>query len=121
MGLDMYAMMTRETLTKPVDFKVENSGELHYWRKHPDLHGWMEQLYYEKGGEAAMFNCAPVVLTLDDLDALENDIHTGNLPDTRGFFFGDSDGTEIKDDLAFIAKAREAIADGYTVYYDSWW
>lgn len=81
----------------------------------------MEKLYYAKGGRAESFNCVPVVLTLHDLDVLEADLHSGNLPDTAGFFFGESDGTEIEDDLAFIAKAREAIADGYTVYYDSWW
>jgi len=43
------------------------------------------------------------------------------LPDTEGFFFGKSDGTEQADDLTFIAKAREAIAQGQTVFYDSWW
>ena len=32
-----------------------------------------------------------------------------------------SDGTEFLDDLAFVGKARKAIADGLTVYYDSWW
>lgn len=32
-----------------------------------------------------------------------------------------SDGTEAEGDLAFIAAAREALAEGYTVYYDSWW
>jgi hypothetical protein len=39
----------------------------------------------------------------------------------EGFFFGSSDGGEIDDDLAFIAKARQAIAAGQTVFYDSWW
>jgi hypothetical protein len=34
---------------------------------------------------------------------------------------GESDGTEQADDLAFITKAREAIAQGQTVFYDSWW
>lgn len=120
MGLDMYAMTTTELIDQPVDFKVDNASELHCWRKHPDLHGWMEQLYYDKGG-IKEFNCAPVVLTLDDLDQLEAAIVHHELPRTYGFFFGKSDGQEYDDDLVFTAKARKAISEGYTVYYDSWW
>ncbi|GHF70152.1 phosphoglycerate kinase [Seohaeicola zhoushanensis] len=121
MGLDMYAKITAEKLDTEVDFTVTESTEIHYWRKHPDLHGWMEQLYFDKGGSADCFNCVGVVLTAFDLDRLEKAIHAKELPDTAGFFFGDSDGSECDDDLAFIAKARQAIVDGYTVYYDSWW
>ena len=65
MGLDMYASITKELLASQVDFKPTEASELHYWRKHPNLHGWMQELYF--------------------------------------------------------AKARAAINDGYTVFYDSWW
>ena len=121
MGLDMYARITPETLLSHVDFEVENGVDIHYWRKHPNLHGWMEQLYYAKGGAAESFNCVSVALTADDLDQLEADIKASELPDTNGFFFGESDGTETADDLAFIKKARQAIIAGCTVYYTSWW
>ncbi len=121
MGLDMYAMITKEELDAEVDFKVTECTEIHRWRKHPDLHGWMEELYFEKGRTAHCFNCVFVVLTADDLFRLEEAIHEGTLPNTRGFFFGNSDGSERDDDMFFIRKAREAIADGYTVYYNSWW
>jgi hypothetical protein len=121
MGLDMYAQITPDPVTSPVDFNVENSVEIHYWRKHPNLHGWMEQLYYAKGGTADSFNCVSVALTSEDLDRLEAAIKGSELPDTSGFFFGDSDGTETKDDLAFIKKARQAIIARCTVYYTSWW
>lgn len=121
MGLDMYAMITPDPVTTPVDFKVENQAVIHYWRKHPDLHGWMEDLYRAKGGQDEMFNCVNVALTMEDLDALEAAILKRELPDTEGFFFGDSDGSEIDDDLAFITNARKAIIEGYTVYYTSWW
>jgi hypothetical protein len=40
---------------------------------------------------------------------------------TDGFFFGKSNGSEQEDDLAFVAKARKAIAAGQTVFYSSWW
>ena len=120
MGLDMYAYMTTETPAQPVDFKVTDASQFFYWRKHPDLHGWMEDLYREKGGQE-QFNCVPVQLTAEDLDRLEGAILKRELPNTEGFFFGDSDGSEIEDDLAFITNARKAIIEGYTVFYDSWW
>ncbi|MEM6899078.1 MAG: phosphoglycerate kinase [Pseudomonadota bacterium] len=121
MGLDMYAEITPDPVSAPVDFKVENKAEIHYWRKHPDLHGWMEQLYCAKGGTAEMFNYVNVVLTSEDLDRLEDAILGSELPETSGFFFGQSDGSEVSDDRAFIKKAREAITAGCTVYYTSWW
>jgi hypothetical protein len=117
----MYAYMTTETPATPVDFKVKDAHRFFYWRKHPNLHGWMEQLYRDQGGDEDSFNCVPVVLTLDDLDRLEEAIKANELPHTSGFFFGESDGTEVDDDLAFVAKAREAIGQGLNVFYDSWW
>ncbi len=60
MGLDMYAMTTTEAVTSPVNFKVEEANALHYWRKHPNLRGWMEACYYGKGGSADDFNCVSV-------------------------------------------------------------
>jgi hypothetical protein len=62
-----------------------------------------------------------VALTAGDLDWLEADVKAGKLPYTDGFFFGESDGNETDDDLALIAKAREALAAGLTAFYDSWW
>jgi hypothetical protein len=125
MGLDMYAYTApNRAVTQPVNFKlnaVEGLEDLHYWRKHPNLHGFMEDLYYAKGGTSECFNCDPLVLTLEDLIALEQAIREGLLPQTDGFFFGATDGTEKDDDLLFIQKARAAIAEGKTVIYDSWW
>ncbi|GAA4464148.1 phosphoglycerate kinase [Novipirellula rosea] len=120
MGLDMYAMATKEQLDDVVDFKAEDSQEFYYWRKHPNLHGWMEQLYYNKGGTQD-FNCVPVALNLSDLDRLESDIKSYQLPATEGFFFGQTQGDEQAGDLELVAKARDIIGQGYTVFYDSWW
>jgi hypothetical protein len=127
----MYAYRTSVQLNKSVDFQDEihfseneesKCSEIMYWRKHPNLHGWMESLYYKKGGEAD-FNCAPVELTSEDLDRLEEDIRNGGLPHTSGFFFGESQGNdeETNEDLAFVEKARQVIAEGDRVFYDSWW
>ena len=121
MGLDMYACTLREPPAAPVDFEVEEATALHYWRKHPNLHGWMERLYREKGGNDAKFNCVNLQLTADDLDRLETAIRDRTLPPTEGFFFGVSDGSEVDDDLAFVAKARDALAAGLALFYVSWW
>lgn len=121
MGLDMYAMTTATRPEAPTDFEAEDAVRLHYWRKHPNLHGWMQERYYEKGGATADFNCATLELTSEDLDDLEEAVREGALPYTIGSFFGESDGSESEDDLAFIAKARKAIKGGLTVFYDSWW
>ncbi len=121
MGLDMYAMITKEQFDEPVDLQASACELLHYWHKHPNLHGWMENLYYDKGGSAPAFNGAQVLLTPHDLDDLENALLSGALPDTEGFFFGKSDGSELDGDLEFLDKARRAQAKGYSVFYDSWW
>ena len=124
MGLDMYAFATEEKPAKAVDFPETGRAkteELHYWRKHPNLHGWMQKLYAEKGGENEEFNLAAVILDIADLDELEAAIVDQRLPETVGCFFGGSDGSERDDDLAFIGKARAAIASGKTVFYIAWW
>jgi hypothetical protein len=97
--------------------------ELHYWRKHHDLHGWMENRYYEEGGDAESFNCVKLRLTIEILDDLERDIKAKQLPETTGFFFGNNPPDEDSnfDDLNFIAKAKTFINGGGAVFYDSWW
>jgi len=127
MGLDQFAFKTKAKFDSQVDFQTQlqdvETEELHYWRKHPNLHGWMEQLYRKKGGTGEQFNCDPVQLTQEDIDDLANSILDGSLPSTSGFFFGQSigDQEEESDDLQFCRNASEAIKEGYTVYYDSWW
>lgn len=109
MGLDMYAFTTPDDVPS-IDFDEPSSfAELHYWRKHPNLHGWMENVYRAKGGTEPEFNCLPVRLSRVDIDALDAVIHANALPPTSGFFFGASDGSEKEDDLAFIRKARDAL------------
>ena len=133
----MHVYRMKFTPTKEVDFNDEIYGkdqdgeidyenqivkteEVAYWRKHPDLHGWMQKLYEEKGGEDKSFNGDVELLTLADLDRLEDDILGENLPKTTGFFFGESGGISLKD-LEFVLEARKAIQEGDTVFYDSSW
>lgn len=124
MGLDMYVWRVKAAdVIDDFHFAKDDRDELFYWRKHHDLHGWMENLYRKKGGTAESFNCVPVRLTLEDLDQLQEDILNELLPETRGFFFGNNppDDETIENDLKFIQAARVAIAKGDAVYYDSWW
>ena len=111
MGLDQYVTVR------------EKGEELHYWRKHNALHGWMQRLWESRGGTGE-FNCVDVYLYEDDLNKLETDIKAQQLPEQSGFFYGpDSrfDEDRIEDDLKFIEKAREALANGKDVIYSSWW
>lgn len=130
MGLDMYAWsVPKENALSDFEIKMDDEGcrvdaeELFYWRKHHDLHGWMEDLFYKKGGESDSFNCDYLRLTLEDLDQLEGDVVKYHLPHTEGFFFGDNppDPESVSYDLEFIEKARDAIHNGLEVYYYSWW
>ena len=121
MGLDMYAHTTHEDIPA-VDFGRPNDAEeIFYWRKHPNLHGWMEKLYRKKGGGDPDFNLAPVRLEAADLNALEKAVEADSLPHTIGFFFGESQPEDREDTLNFIRLARLALASGKRIYYYAWW
>ena len=123
MGLDQYAMARKgESKTDEEGFEYyEDSMELAYWRKHPNLQGWMQDLWYTKGGEGE-FNCVDLELEAEDLDLLEESLDEEALPETTGFFFGtDSGDYYAEQDREFIREARAAIKQGYTVVYNSWW
>ena len=111
MGLDQYVTVR------------EKGEELHYWRKHNALQGWMQRLWESRGGTGD-FNCVDVYLYEDDLNKLEADIKAQQLPETSGFFYGPDSRFEedrIKGDLEFIEKARKALANDKDVIYSSWW
>tara|TARA_R100000995_G_scaffold78908_1_gene49744 strand:+ start:403 stop:774 length:372 start_codon:yes stop_codon:yes gene_type:complete len=123
MGLDQYATARKGQPSRDEDGYTyyEDSMELSYWRKHPNLQGWMEELWREKGNDGE-FNCVDVELTLGDLEALEQSLDESALPETVGFFFGqNSDDHYAEQDREFIREARAAIKQGYTVVYNSWW
>jgi len=127
MGLDMYAFAVNADSVgdSVVDVALGDGAEqISYWRKFNALHGWMEDLYRLKGGAKQDFNCTTVRLTANDLDRLEMDTGNNKLVPRNGFFFGQTD--EIyPEDLEsvgdFVKVARQAIADGKAVFYDSWW
>lgn len=148
MGLDQYLYKYDPNLKKN---KASNTTEerkheeIHYWRKHPAIHDWMEKLWNSKNRSLpnwyymdsacedvdlnTQFNLIPLELTVRDLTALSNAIENNQLNySASGFFFGSSSSPsderflhQKEYDLNGIKKAISAIADGFVVYYDSWW
>ena len=96
---------------------------LAHWRKHPDLHGFMRSVYAAKGGTEFHWDefAGPVVLDMADIDELERLTNERKLPHTTGFFFGASGRDDDAPTVEFCRRARQAIADGKTVVYDSSW
>lgn len=141
MGLDMYAYSANKPGAQSEYWENGNYNEktgefvstctkpkeLAYWRKHPNLHGWMERLWEEKGRPGAespteTFNGIELELTWDDIEQLEFDIQEDNLPGTTGFFFGDdSDDYYKEQDLEFVKQAKADLFLGLKVYYNSSW
>ena len=140
MGLDMYAYVATkagqqsdfyegaefdEESKDYVNKTVSKPREIAYWRKHPNLHGWMEQLWNKRHGgneDGNNFNGIELELTYDDLEILEFDVIAGSLPNTQGFFFGnDADDHYREQDLEFIKNARAELFLGLRVFYNSSW
>lgn len=131
MGLDMYAYVAtkagaQQEYWDQYDLEtdrrtVSRPREIAYWRKHPNLHGWMQQLW-ESRGNTGSFNGDELELTWADLDALEQAIVQAELPTTGGFFFGDpSDSYYREQDLEFVKNARAELFSGLKVFYNSSW
>jgi hypothetical protein len=137
MGLDMYAYVAAKAKQNDefyegavfdkesndyVNPNVSKPREIAYWRKHPNLHGWMEKLAEQKNLKYNSFNGIELELTAEDLDELERAVTHSQLPATSGFFFGnDSDQHYYSQDLAFIKAARTEMFMGLKVFYNSSW
>jgi hypothetical protein len=137
MGLDMYAYVAAregqqrdyyegavfdKELNKHVNHKVNEPREIAYWRKHPNLHGWMERLAEQKKLDYGSFNGVEMELTAKDLDELEQAVVHKKLPATQGFFFGgEADELYYDQDLAFVKAARIEMFMGLKVFYNSSW
>ena len=117
-----------EELKDFVNKNVSKPVEIAYWRKHPNLHGWMERLWEHRCNKDGInfndstFNGIELELTREDLDRLEEDVLNNALPGTSGFFFGnDADEFYRGKDLEFIKNARTELFMGLKVFYNSSW
>ena len=131
MGLDMY-LNGKEFLwtnwenpekNKKIDgFRLkERILELGYWRKHPDLHGFIVQNFANNTD-----NCEPIELTTENLVDILNAVKEDKLPHTKGFFFGESQPEYKKETIEILEKAikwletkKEGIAKNI-IYKTSW-
>lgn len=126
MGLDQFAYVAAK------ENDDDNTREIAYWRKHPNLQGWMEQLWKQKGspgitgkdenGWGSDFNGIELELTWADIELLEEDIKNNNLPNTTGFFFGNNSDDHYREkDLEFVRNAKAELFMGLKVFYNSSW
>jgi hypothetical protein len=100
----------------------EFSVELGYWRKHPDLHGFIVQTFADGADE-----CQTIELSAEDIATIIKAVEDKALPHTEGFFFGESDGSETEEDLvifrqalAWLALPKQDDLGRYVEYRASW-
>jgi hypothetical protein len=76
--------------------------ELGYWRKHPNLHGYIVRTF--AGGKD---ECQNIDLGVNGIRTIIAAIRAKELPDTTGFFFGVSDSSQeqIDQDIAIFERA----------------
>src|SRR6266566_4485191 len=93
MGLDMYLQGEKfffQSRLVEDGFKVsKHTLELGYWRKHPNLHGFIVETF-AKG----MDDCQDIELSKESIVDIINAVVTNKLPHTEGFFFGQSGWSE---------------------------
>lgn len=131
MGLDQYAYIASKAGS---EYDDASRQEIAYWRKHPNLQGWMEKLWLEKLKADGVtpeitdwgtgFNGIELELTWEDVDRLEQDIKSGVVSElnTQGFFFGNpSDEHYREQDLQFCIDAKAELFLKRKVFYNSSW
>tara|TARA_R100000656_G_scaffold73287_1_gene54567 strand:+ start:2123 stop:2491 length:369 start_codon:yes stop_codon:yes gene_type:complete len=122
MGLDQTAYIEDENSTNVIAT----------WRKHPNLQGFMDDLFIERTGghepthenmgSEGMNTPDTLELTLGDIKDLRKAIIDKTLPLAGGFFWGnDSSEDYYEDDLKFCDLAEKALLDNKKVIYECWW
>lgn len=130
MGLDMYLEGHEYTPSYPPENREVRDGyavkkvvyELGYWRKHPNLHGYIVNTFADGKDE-----CQDIELGKEDLEKILAASEADQLPHTSGFFFGSSHPDDKKSTREQVTKAIEWIdkksREGsirYVVYRASW-
>jgi hypothetical protein len=125
MGLDMYLTGERYIHDRGRE-RGAKKGELYdlgYWRKHPNLHGFIVQEFANGVDE-----CQEIELGQVQLRRIIKAVQNQELPHTTGFFFGVSEGDEeerqfdvmvLTDAIAWL-EAEDAEAWRSVKYRASW-
>jgi hypothetical protein len=124
MGLDMYAFsVTPESAISDLELHSNDqlpAVHLAQWRKFYNLHHWMEDLYRRKGGTKS-FNCDVVRVDKEDLAELSLFVMDEMNAWVLEGEFDEWTENHIQTTHKFIKDARNEIAKGNVIYYDSWW
>jgi hypothetical protein len=133
MGLDMYLTgnkyfhrfdqnLNRLPSEKEDGYEVKSHNlSLGYWRKHPNLHGYIVETFADGADE-----CQEIELSAADIRQILQAITDNALPSTEGFFFGESDGTEKLEDIQIFADAlkwleqQDQVSWRSVIYQASW-
>lgn len=130
MGLDMYLTGEKYYWSSEGKRQKEDGLEiktktfdLGYWRKHPNLHGYIVQVF-NKGVD----DCQDIELGEEQISQIIKAIKNKELPHTEGFFFGDSswnpehDANSIKifNDALKWLKVEEKGVSRSVMYRASW-
>jgi len=117
-GVENQETYNRYKLTTVTRSESFYDKEICYWRKHPDLHGYIIQTFAKGVDE-----CQWIPLTSDDIENIISAVEGGNLPKTTGFFFGQSQTPndqntieQLENVLKFLRENKEGI-----VWYKASW
>jgi hypothetical protein len=100
---------------------VDDEGtetKLGYWRKHPDLHGFIVETFADGIDE-----CQKISLTAEDLALVLAATTKEILPPTTGFFFGVSSGDDKDKTLRIFNEALDWVNKdpARRVFYQASW
>lgn len=117
MGLDMYLeghkFVCGNGQKDKSGYPIKNIElQLGYWRKHPNLHGYIVNTFADGKDE-----CQAIELGEEEINQIIEAITEDALPPTSGFFFGASDGSEKKSDLAIFNAALEWLNEEEAGYW----
>ena len=133
MGLDMFLFGRKSLCVAGRQARTEDGYkidaihiELGYWRKHPNLHGYIVEHF--AGG---VDKCQEIALDASAIEQIITAVMTKTLPTTEGFFFGVSNDTveQVSEDCRILRGALEwlnadkSAPDEYmrSVYYQASW
>lgn len=120
MGLDMYIRYGNLTPEQQEAESYEDwkKRELCYWRKHPNLHGYIVKTFARGEDE-----CQQIPLTVADVQRILKASQGNRLPKTDGFFFGQSQPSDKADTKVQLEALLTWMADhpSERVYYQASW
>lgn len=131
MGLDMYldgdkylALNFDNPENTPTEdgYRLTNRTlRLGYWRKHPNLHGYIVNTFAD-----GIDQCQRIDLSENDIEKIIDAVARDDLPHTQGFFFGASDGSEREETLRIFRDALQWLRTPESnvfrsIYYQASW